>query len=300
MTSELIDPETFFVNEVELLRNKSSSKFVKIKWFKLSSKQVTPAQEYRIAGAMSSTSDYYKYIAMHWGYTVPNDNKPGESFPRSFACIEETNREGEVIVECPECTKIKQLSGEKERFIDLTSANSNGKIDKKKAGETWKTNNPEKYEWLYRHNRDGKYVVRAKNRAGEWGFLKLNGKTQKKVATFLTAPEEQAAGKVNPLHSTGQWFKFQPVDNKGDFMVSLAEGPPDRLTQADLQWLKNSPGFTHKELGIAVLTQEEIKQLVDTHGAAAKSVFNKGRTTTKPAAPEGSDESYAESLGLED
>lgn len=241
-------------------------------------------------GELSQSGIWARYIKQHFGYTIKFTNRSGEtkSVPMTFKCIEQTDRNNNVLQPCPECEEIRRQKEELEKKTKRLEAEGKSKEEVKTATHYLKA-------WLKDHNLDKKWHLVAKNTAGQWGFLTISHSAWKLLKGNPSAPgliDNLVAKNIDPLSpDKGVWFRF--VRNGTDFNEirdipeveketvtvngeTLERVKFDSFTQADLAALEKLPSLD--SLG-RTLTFDQIKMLVTSGGdeETVRTVMNMPR-----------------------
>lgn len=252
-----------------------SSLFEKTSYYKLGHKSdMERVLVVRIAPAVKDLAESGKWALFyktHFGYSLPFDRKDGTrgTFPAAFLCIEDTDRDGNVRVACPECEEARQVKDKVEKRSEQL----------KKEGKTpdeIETSTLAYRKWLKDHNRDGKWHLLAKNLDGKWGILMINNKCKKRLQTAI---EKLLERNIDPLdQDKGVWFRLYRVGSKfneiEDYAEVVMEEQPDgssrikfdTLSSADLTALEKLPSLS--EVG-RHLDADQIRQIVSSGGSEA-------------------------------
>lgn len=229
-------------------------------------------------GAAAQNGVWRRFIKMHFGYSIPVTTKTGErrNIPQTFVCLEETNRDGLITQECPECNEVRL---QKEKLEQVTE-------ELKKQGRT-----PEEIEaavkhkkaWLKEHNLDKKWYLLAKDPSHKWGVLTISYSCMKLLKEEL---ENLEAKGMDPLGvEKGVWIRFTRSGTnfneikdlpkvemedagEGNFRIKF-----DTFTDSDYQQLGRLPEL--HTIG-RVLTYDQVQQLVVSGGdeTVVRTVMN--------------------------
>lgn len=254
------------------------------------------SEAFRIAPPIKSlkTKGFWKFFhKLHYGYSVVNEQNPDKRSPRPFVCIEKTNRStGMLEQDCPECVYLEQL--EKQLETLKVKAKEKGMSDEQ-ADEFLKTARQSVRE----HNLEKKFVVLAKNSAGEWGTLKIGYKTMQQLDQLISRYQQENDG-AHPLDPRGGvWIRLSRTGKgtqtvysvaweteslgKGQFRLKSGE-----LTLADVQALDKCPDLATLNDN-KTLTYDQIDALVKSKGdpTLVAAVFgqrsNRRQTETQKA-----------------
>jgi len=239
---------------------------------------------------------------VHFGYglEVTANNGKKYTIPQTFDCIEETERDGTIKVDCPECverkTRVEQLESKK---AQLKAA---GKTDEEITVAT-----KHLALWLRDHNLDKKWWMLAKDQTGTWGVLMISYSCGK---LFYELLKKLADKNEDPLGAEkGLWFKFTRSGSKFNDIVDTVEvymeeqengdfrKKYDTLTDSDLAQLENLPDLP--DFG-RKLSYESIEALVRSGGdektvravmnlpaaSATQTEVPEEKHETKPEVPE--------------
>lgn len=219
-------------------------------------------------GPLAETGVWRRFMKQHFGYGFNVITGSGEKrfIPATFLCIEETDREGNVKVQCPECNEIKLRKAKKEaKEVEMKAAG--------KTEEEIDTALKHVKMWLREHNVDKKWWMNAKDPSGKWGILTISYSSMKLYMEIL---KELTEKNFDPLGAEkGLWFRFT---RRGNSFNDIKDIPTvemdtaqdgsmrmrlDTLTDGDLVQLAALPPLT--EHG-RVLTYDQIDELVKSGG----------------------------------
>lgn len=243
-----------------------------IKWEKKPTDNI-----YRVMPPLHSLAEsgkWLQYAAQHWGYSVPDAKNPIKSFKKTFACIQEKDREKVITQHCPECD-----------LISLYTENAEAKEAKLKAEgvdpEQIKTMMAPVVMWLESHNRDSKFYLAAMNEAGEFGHLKIGFQNKNRLVEKIKALQEQEGIDAFDFDQ-GAWFNFKRISRNGldDELIVVQEmmeadvgGRKQNVKRTKLAPINESKANQALEeitdlahVGGARLTFEQIKLLTECSG----------------------------------
>lgn len=266
--------------------DKNQSQFQQHTFYQLKSKP-TPVVSLvmRLApplGAAQERGIWARFIKTHFGVKAKVTKKDGTTaeIPQTYLCVEKTDRNKNVIQECPECTEVTLRKDKLNR--EEARLKSEGKSDQDIAIAL-------KYQkqWLKEHNLDMKWNIIAKDASGKWGYLKISNKCKKKLDEKI---KELVTKGIDPLDpEKGLWLVFKRTDvdswqDPGDLVEvhteEDAEGNIKRkydtfTTSDDEQLDKIDPLAT---LG-RTITVEQIRMLVENPSdEVVKAIFNTSQT----------------------
>jgi hypothetical protein len=259
-------------------------------------------------GTLREKNQCSHFHKRHFGYKGESIKEPGKTYPKPFVCIEKTDREGMVTVDCAECRNIER---HQEMLNDLVlklmeEAKARGIIDAKKMEAAVDADPRVKSlkSWLKEHNLDKKifFAVVLSNKA--LGILEMGSTARDNLKTACEAVRN--TWKVEPISDfdRGAWFfphcsapgqqnnitTFEPVmDAAGDGAMRLKLAP---LSEDDLKRALDAlPDLT--DAGLTFLTQEQIKALVECDGDPSTvdtimgmSQPKQGQRAASPPAPD--------------
>lgn len=254
----------------------------RVPYFKLGHK--TPADRTLIAriappyGAGAEKGVWRRFVKNHFGYTISFVNDKGEKrdIPQTFLCIEDTDRDGNVRSECPECNEIKKFDAKLKDMEAKLKAEGKSEADILTATQYLRV-------WLKAHNIDKKWHMVAKNVASQWGYLTISYSAMKLLMEEIKKLGEAGIDPLSP--EKGVWFRFTRT---GTFFNEIKDTPVvemeeveggmfrrkyDALTASDLEALAKLPEL--HTVGKS-LTFEQIQLLVKSGGdeQVVRTVFN--------------------------
>jgi hypothetical protein len=230
------------------------------------------------------------FIKTHFGVKMKVTKNDGGSvdIPQTYLCVEKTDRNKNVLVECPECNEVSLRKTKMEREKKRLEGENK---TKEEVAVALKYQN----QWLKEHNLDMKWHILAKDLSGKWGFLKISNKCKKKLDEKI---KELVAKDIDPLSpERGVWLVFKRTDvdswqDPGDLVdvhtEEDAEGnikrKYDAFTDSDDTQLDKLPGLN--EIGRKI-TPAQIRLLVESNGDedVVKSIFNAGKKSEESAEP---------------
>lgn len=251
----------------------------------------------RLAPPIKSLAEkgiWRRFVKQHFGYGISVTTGTGANgtkrfIPQTFLCIEETDRDGNVKVQCPECNEIKlRKKKEADKTAEMKALN--------KTDEEIDMALKHVKSWLREHNIDKKWNAFAKDLTGKWGVLTVSYSSMKLFLDLLKALTEK---NQDPLGvEKGLWFRFTrsgtafneikdiPVvemDEQADGSFRIKY---DALTDGDLAQLEALPELT--SFG-RVLTYDQIDELVKSGGdeAVVRAVMNLPLNNTRAASEGG-------------
>lgn len=229
-------------------------------------------------GKLAEVGAYKRFCKVHFGYGIEVMSQKGDKYfiPQTFDCIEETDRDGTLKTECPECAERKLRNTQLE--TKKAQLKAQGKTEEEIA-----TSTKHLALWLREHNLDKKWWMLAKAQDGNWGVLTISYSCGK---LFFELLQKLAAKNEDPLAANGGlWFKFSRSGSKFNDIVDTVEvyteelengdlrKKYDTLTDADLAQLEKLPDLT--DFG-RKLTFNDIDMLVKSGGdeKVVRSVMN--------------------------
>lgn len=250
---------------------------------------------FRIAPSVKSlraSGQWRVFGAIHYGYTVPNDQNPDKPRHKPFVCIEKKNRAtGMLEQDCPECklieTKTRELDEQKAKHMAAGKTEEQAEEYVKAARKHLREN----------HSLDRKWYVLAKNLNGEWGVLKIPLKVMRTLVELDEKFKKDNVGTSIFNAKSGVWMNFSRT-GKGfttNYNVEIAterlEGGSFRykvgeLTVVDQKEITKCPDLANLNDNKR-LTYDQIEALVRSAGdpAVVSQVFGQGVRQTQPAAP---------------
>jgi hypothetical protein len=218
-------------------------------------------------GELADKGIWKVFIKDHWGYTLAVVDGQGKkrNIPLKFGCIEKTDRNGNVLQECPECEEIKRQKlarDTKEKAL-------------KEAGkdpETIETSLKFVKDWIKAHNLDRKWHMVAKDLSGKWGFAKMSHSCEK---LLLGEIQKQIEKGQDPIGLKGMWFDFERTGNSFNDIKDLPKPTMeedssgafrfkfDTLTDSDFEQLEKLMPLNQLS---RMLSYEQIEQLVQSGG----------------------------------
>jgi hypothetical protein len=229
-------------------------------------------------GPLAEKGVWRRFMKQHFGYGITVVTQGGDKrfIPQTFLCIEETDRDGNIKVQCPECNEIKLRKAKRDSKEAELKAQGKTEEEIDMALKHVKS-------WLREHNVDKKWWANAKDLSGKWGILTISYSSMKLYLDILKALTEKNFDPLGP--DKGVWFKFTRSGNSfndikdiptvhmdeqtdGSFRIKY-----DALTESDLAQLAALPPLT--EHG-RVLTYDQIDELVKSGGdeAVVRTVMN--------------------------
>ncbi len=218
--------------------------------------------------------------AVHFGYAVPDQNNPGKTFPRPFACIEEKDFNSKMIItSCPQCREYEKKEQERDdlKSAKFTAWKKQGVLDEKQL-EALAKDDPELKamgEWLYKYNRDFKWYMNVVTLDGQLGVLRIADKAKKKLVNLINDLRKKGIEPISDLDK-GVYFTFLRTGNWSntdftvvEYMEELEDKSGTRRKWAPLsddvleRAIKNLPDLTTLT---TVLTGPQIQMLVETGG----------------------------------
>jgi hypothetical protein len=231
--------------------------------------------------------DYAIFNKVHFGYGVQDDQNPDKIRARPFYCIHKTDYKTKmVLVQCPECAKIKQVVDEMEALKAKLTNEGHPKDYITQAVSP-------QAQWLQSHNLDNKWYGYAKNLAGEWNVIKIGHKAKLALDDRMKRTfREDGIKALDP--ASGVWFKFtknglrgpnalttvevlkEKVDMGNGVKAEVVKSAP--LTESDVKSIEGLQDVTNI---CARLTKDQIQALVDSAGNpdVAKTIFALGTKT---------------------
>lgn len=187
------------------------------KMWTLKGEKAAAPEVYRILPPTKSLADsgkWFFYHAQHWGFSVPDKTDKSKSYTRTFGCPQKESYGGLVEVECEECTVIEEKKAQlEEKKKELEKKGLSEEVIKSMLSPL--------SDWLSAHNRDGKYYIGVKNRAGEFGILGIPGKMKKALETCIASLKK--SDEIDALDiDKGAWIHFQRTGLKASDMNFVA------------------------------------------------------------------------------
>lgn len=273
--------------------------FKKTKLYKLGTKKDSDrVMVIRIAppfGDAAESGTWRRFVKQHWGYYIKGADDTGKGLPIPFLCVEETDRNGNVIVQCPECQERLKYEAQKDKKVaELEKLN--------KTEDEIKTATAHLTSWLKEHNLDKSWYVVAKDLSGEWGHAVIKYKAMKILMEKIN--KLQAEEQIDPLSpEKGVWWKFtrsgdaynevvdvpdqykEKVEVTIEGKIEKLERPKfDALLQSDLDQLATVQPLS--AVG-RVLTRDQIEMIVQSGGdettlRTVTKIPAKSQATSKP------------------
>ena len=234
------------------------------------------------------------YDALHYGYTIPNQENPDKPRHKPFRCIFKKNRAtGLIEQDCPECSYLEQKEKEAQAVKAQRMAAGASEEEAEEFVKPMKRLSRE-------HNLDKKFYVLAKNLAGEWGVLKLGYKVKQQIDTLMEKYTKENEGRHALDPSGGIWFD---ITRKGkglttEYTVAIAmenlgggnmRYKSGTLTGLDIEGIKKCPDLATLN-DSKNLTYDQILALVRSNGdpTIAQQVFgasSRRAQSSQPATP---------------
>lgn len=217
---------------------------------------------------------WHVYVKMHWGYQGVDSKDPSKTRGKPFNCIEDKDRRnGLVLQECPECTKVAQVEAEKVELEAKLNAEAKEKglstesKGKNKEGEPLPSEFEEYVEagltpiklWLKAHNLDKKVYLAVK-KGDEYGQFKVTYTMFKAMRAKMKEIDD--AESINAL-ALDQGLIFNVI-RKGDGFV---ERDTFEIVMEDV--VVN--GKKYKQYKLASISEEEANKALEEIDDLAKA-----------------------------
>lgn len=132
-----------------------------------------------------------RFHRVHWGYQMPRRDDPTKGFRFTFHCVAEKDRNGKIVVPCPQCERYEAVN-------DAFEKRKSELIAAKKSEDEIKIQLQPVASWLKDFRPEGKWFLNAINAAGEFGFVGISHKTFKQFEDELEGLRSRLPN-VNPF-----------------------------------------------------------------------------------------------------